>query len=653
MYKNNGDLTFADMSEAWGFKDDNFSNGAAYADLDNDGDLEIIINQQNASALIYRNHTRERNQDAHYLQLALSGKDKNTRAIGAKVRVYAGGNRQYVEHVSTRGFQSSVSDRMHIGLGTQSMVDSLVITWLSGENTVLTNVKADQLLKIAEDNTHLGNEMANSVATVFEKVQPIIEYAHIEQGFNDFKRQPLLMTMLTTCGPIMATGDVNNDGRVDAFVGGAQDNPGKIFIQNPNGQFTECPSDPINPACTDTDALFFDADGDGDQDLYIVSGGYNDYTEKDKALQDRLYINDGTGRYTLASSALPELLVSKSCVAASDFDHDGDLDLFVGGRVIPGQYPVTPESFLLQNNGGKFGVATAAIAPELQQIGMVTDSKWVDVNKDGWDDLVIIGEFMAVEIFINEGGKKLARATDTYFDQPLNGLWSRMAVHDFDHDGDDDIIVGNMGLNTQMRASPQEPISLVYKDFDNNGSIDPILTQYIKGKPYPFASRDELLDQIYSMRSKYTDYASYANVQLNDIFSANDLKESKKLTATTLETVYLENQGNKFVVHRLPAEAQFSPTYAIALVDFNEDGNMDFILGGNQSSIRIRVGVIDANFGQLFQSDGKGNFNHVSQRESGLTFTGDTKSLEVITIDGQRFMLVGVNNVGVETYKLK
>jgi hypothetical protein len=542
---------------------------------------------------------------------------------------------------------------MHIGLGSEAVVDSLVITWLSGEKTVLTGIKSDQLLKIAEDNTLQHKEAANPVAAVFHKVQPIIDYSHVEQGFNDFKRQPLLMTMLTTCGPIMATGDVNNDGRVDAFVGGAQDNPGKIYIQNPDGQFTAGHATPLDPTCTDADAVFFDADDDGDQDLYIVSGGYNDYTEKDKALQDRLYINDGTGRFALAADALPELLVSKSCVAASDYDHDGDLDLFLGGRVIPGQYPVTPESFLLVNNGGKFENAIGAAAPDLQHIGMVTDARWMDVNKDGWDDLVVIGEFMSVEVFINENGKKLSRKTDAYFDSSLKGIWSRMAVYDFDHDGDDDIIVGNLGLNTQMRASQQEPVTLVYKDFDNNGSIDPILTHYIMGKPYPFASRDELLDQIYGMRSKYTDYASYAEVQLKDIFSASDLKDAQQLSATTLETVYLENKRDKFVAHRLPAEAQFSPIYAIALMDFNQDGNMDVVLGGNQSSIRIRMGVIDANFGQLLQGDGKGNFKHVSQRESGLTFTGDTKSLKVITIDGERFMLVGVNNVGVETYKLK
>jgi hypothetical protein len=283
---------------------------------------------------------------------------------------------------------------------------------------------------------------------------------------------------------------------------------------------------------------------------------------------------------------------------------------------------------------------------------MVTDARWTDVDGDGWEDLVVVGEFMAIEVFHNDEGKRLTRSTSTHFEKPLSGLWSRMEVFDFDRDGDEDIIVGNLGLNTQLRASESEPVTLVFKDFDNNGSVDPILTQYIQGKPYPFPSRDELLDQLYSMRSKYTDYASYANAQLNNIFSTGDLKDASELRATTLETVYLENVQGKFIPHTLPAEAQFAPVYAIELADFDNDGNMDVILGGNQSSIRIRMGVIDANFGQLFKGDGKGNFTHISQRKSGLTLTGDTKSLKVVEVNGTRYLLVGINNVGIQTYKL-
>jgi hypothetical protein len=345
--------------------------------------------------------------------------------------------------------------------------------------------------------------------------------------------------------------------------------------------------------------------------------------------------------------------VSKSCVAFSDFDKDGDQDLFVGGRVIPGSYPATPESFLLVNNGdGSFTRATASVAPRLERIGMVTDAEWVDVNNDGWPDLVLAGEFMAIEVFINRNGKSLEQATSRYFDQALSGFWSRIVSADFDQDGDIDLIVGNLGLNTQLRASDDEPVELVYKDFDKNGSIDPILTYYIKGTPYPFASRDELLDQIRSLRSRFTDYASYANARLEDIFSRSDLKNAQRLQINRLETTYLENRGGKFVIRDLPPEIQFSPVHAFAVMDVDGDGSQDLVVGGNQSAIRIRMGVIDANFGQLFKNDGKGNFSYVGQANSGLVTTGDVKSMATITVGEEPYLLIGINNVGIETYKL-
>ncbi len=653
LYKNKGDLTFIDKSAVWGFKERNFSNGAAYADLDNDGDLELVVNNQNATASVFKNLVREKYPDQNYLQISLKGGGKNLRAIGAKIRLYAQGKVQYFEQIPTRGFQSSVSDRIHIGVGKNEKVDSLKIDWPTGGRDILKNVAVNQIVEIREENRPDINDRHNpAVQAVFSKVNPLINYTHVEEGFNDFKRQPLLLTMLTACGPIMASGDVNNDGRMDVFVGGAQGNPGKLFVQNGQGSFEESVFISLDKQFTDADALFFDADGDQDADLYIVSGGYNEYGPADKALQDRLYINDGTGKFRIFTDGLPEMLVSKSCVSAADFDHDGDLDLFIGGRVIPGQYPVTPESFLLENKGGRFEKITDAKARKLSQIGMVTDAQWVDVDGDGWEDLVLIGEFMAIEIFHNKQGKNLEQASKKFFDRPLTGLWNKMIVSDFDHDGDQDIIVGNLGLNTQLRASAEQPIALMYKDFDRNGSVDPILTQYIQGKSYPFASRDELLDQLYGMRSKFTNYASYAKADLPAIFSKADLKDAAELKATILESIYLENRQNKFVMHFLPASAQFSPIYAMGLIDYNKDGNQDVLIAGNQSSIRIRMGVIDANFGQLYEGDGKGNFTYVKQSASGLSLMGDIKSLQVIPVKGDLFLMVGTNNVGVQTYKL-
>ena len=653
LYKNNGDLTFTDKSREWGFNDLNFSNGAAYADLDNDGDLDLVINNQNAAASLHRNFSRELYPEINYLQLSLTGAQKNSKGNGAKVTFYADGKTQYVEKIPSRGFQSSVSDRVHIGLGNSNLVDSIKITWLSGITTTLRDVKANQIVKVAEETKESKKTLSPPpVTTAFVPVEPPLTYVHAEEGYNDFKRQPLLMTMLTTCGPVMAQGDVNSDGLNDIFVGGAQGNPGKIFLQNRSGSFYEQISSDFDKVHTDADALFFDVDGDKDLDLYVVSGGYNDYEAGSKDLKDRIYVNDGRGKFTLATSALPEMSPSKSCVTAADFDHDGDLDLFVGGRVVPGKYPVNPESYLLANNKGQFENTTSSIAPDLASLGMVSDAKWLDVNSDGWKDLVVIGEFMAVEVFINNEGKMLARATQKFFDKKLTGLWNKMIVHDFDNDGDEDIVLGNLGLNTQLRASEQQPLNLVYKDFDNNGSIDPILNYYVQGKEYPFPSRDELLDQMYGMRGKFTDYASYSKATMENIFSEKDLKDASRLSVNTLESIYLENKQNKFEVKVLPQQAQFSPIYAMGLLDYNGDGNMDLIAGGNQSAIRIRMGVVDANFGQLFEGDGKGNFRYVPQPMSGFKITGDTKSLQVIKLKDETFVLVGVNNEGIKAYKL-
>jgi hypothetical protein len=653
MYKNNGDLTFTDKSTLWGFEERNFSNGAAYADLDNDGDLDLIINNENATASIHKNLSREQHPDINFLQLQLMGDGKNSRGSGAKVTFYTQGKKQYIEKIPSRGFQSAVTDRIHVGLGNSSTVDSIRITWLSGQQVVLKDIKANQLLTVeqSKSSTATVTSVVAPIKQIFEKTTPPLQYAHVEQGFNDFKRQPLLMTMLTACGPVMAQGDVNNDGLTDVFVGGTEGNPGKIFLQTKEGSFAESASPPFHRKCTDADAIFFDADGDKDLDLYTVSGGYNDYEVNDKALKDRVYINDGTGKFTINPAALPDMKGSKSCVTASDIDHDGDIDLFVGGRVLPGKYPEIPESYLLMNNGGKFENITTK-ATDLATIGMVSDAKWLDINKDGWDDLLVMGEFMSIEIFINEQGKSWTRATNQFFEKDITGLWTKMIVHDFDNDGDPDVIAGNFGLNSQLHASADQPLTLVYKDFDNNGSVDPILNYYIQGESYPFPSRDELLDQMYSMRPKFTDYESYSTAKLENIFSDNDLKTAKTLKATELRSVYMENKNGKFIVHQLPDQAQFSPIYAMTVVDYNNDSNMDFIAAGNQSAIRIRVGVIDANFGQLFKGDGKGNFTFIDQGKSGLNITGDTKSLQMINLQSQPHLLIGINNVGIQAYKL-
>ncbi len=679
IFKNNKDLTFTDKSKEWGFEKKGFSNGVAYSDLDNDGDLDLVINNQNKTASIYRNMLRESNlSSTNYISILLKGGGKNTSGLGSKVYLYTHLGVQYTEQMPTRGYQSCVSNKLHFGLADIKTVDSIRIEWPGGKVSLLKNIKANRLIVITEDDEKQRTPVVTSSKKIFSLVKTLIDYKHIEYGSNDFNRQPLMTTMLSPCGPIMAVADVNGDKLIDVYVGGTKENPGKLYLQSSNGTFKASMSfnfkEDFN--CTDADALFFDADNDGDQDLYVVSGGYDNYVKNDKALQDRLYLNNGSGKFTRTANALPPMLNSKSCVCAADIDGDGDIDLFVGGRVMPGEYPKPQESYILVNNGsGHFKNMAPSILPDLIPGGMITDAVWVDLNKDSWPDLITVGEFMPVRIFLNDHGEKFREATKSWFDVPERGFWNKIAVADFDHDGNMDLVVGNFGTNSQLKCSINEPIKLIFKDFDNNGTVDPILTYFIQGQSYPFASRDQMLNQINRLRRKFPDYKSYSDARLTDIFLAGDLKTASVLSATELRTVFFKNTGsifekhrlpveaqfapvhfnntgNKFEKHILPIEAQFAPVHAIEILDYNQDGNLDFILAGNQSAMCVRLGVMDANFGQLFEGDGLGNFKYISQSVSGLSLTGDVKSLKVLTIKGNRYLFAGIDNFGIVTYKM-
>ncbi|MBA4053079.1 MAG: RNA-binding protein, partial [Marivirga sp.] len=513
MFRNLGGITFMDESTSWGFEKRTFSNGAAYSDLDNDGDLDLIVSNQNDEALLYRNLSRKKISASNFLTIQLKGSGKNSRGLGASVSVHAGGNVQYLEQMPARGYQSSVSDKLHFGLGNTPKVDSIVVRWSGGKRSLLKNITINQVLVVNEADTDHQLPQANRPQeTIFTPVNSPLTYQHTEYGANDFKRQPLLTIMLSNCGPVMAAADVNGDGLTDVFAGGTNESPGKLFFQLPDGNFSVSQGFNFKEdfSCSDADALFFDADKDGDLDLYIVSGGYHEYLKTDKALQDRLLMNDGNGNFTKQVQSLPPMTGAKSCVRAIDFDLDGDLDLFVGGRVIPGFYPIADESYLLMNDGsGRFAKATSSVIPGLTNGDMITDALWMDVNKDTYPDLLVAGEFMPVRVFLNDAGNNLKEATAQYFDNSSAGLWNRLVSADFDHDGDDDLIAGNFGLNSQLKASRLTPLNIVYSDFDKNGSVDPIITTYIQDKVYPFAARDEMLDQMYGLRKKFTNYASY------------------------------------------------------------------------------------------------------------------------------------------------
>jgi hypothetical protein len=368
--------------------------------------------------------------------------------------------------------------------------------------------------------------------------------------------------------------------------------------------------------------------------------------------QNRLYINQGDGRFDLSTSGLPDKFISASSVSSVDFDLDGDIDFFIGGRVIPGRYPEAPDSYVLRNNGSGSFTAESDLLPDGGKLGMVTDSQWVDINDDGWPDLLIVGDLMPITILINENGNELKNRTENYLDNSPSGMWTKLVSGDFDNDGDLDFVVGNFGQNSQVNASDDQPLTLVYDDFDNNGSIDPIFSYYIQGEPYPFASRGELLHQLISLRQKFTSYEIYSEAQLEEILTAEQIEKAKKLIANELSTIYLENKGYKFKVRTMPLEAQFSPIFALETGDFNGDGNLDVILAGNQSLIRIRLGLIDANYGSVFLGDGKGNFSYLKQSESGLVVTGDVRSIKLFELDEERYLLFGINNSPAQVYRL-
>ncbi|MBG0858851.1 MAG: VCBS repeat-containing protein, partial [Bacteroidales bacterium] len=646
IFRNNKDLTFTDKSFTWGFEKKGFSNGAVYSDLDNDGDLDLVVSNQNEIASLYRNMLRESDPSAGYLNIQLKGLDRNTSALGSKVYVYTRSGVQYLEQMPSRGYQSCVTKILHFGLADDRVVDSLRIEWPRGNVTLLKEVKPNQLIVIAEKSGGRKLSVGNTAVTIFSPVTSPVNYEHTEYGSNDFARQPLLTSMLSVCGPVIAAGDVNGDKLPDFYAGGTNENPGKLYFQTAGGSFTLSGDFNFRDdfSCTDADALFFDADNDRDQDLYVVSGGYHDYTKYNKALQDRLYLNNGKGRFTRTSSNLPQMLNSKSCVAAADADRDGDTDLFIGGRVVPGEYPVPPESYFLVNDGeGVFKNMLPAFIPDLAGGGMVTDAEWIDLNKDSWPDLIIAGEFMPVRVFLNEKGKKFSEATSSWFNVPEGGFWNTIAAGDFDHDGNTDLIAGNFGTNSQLKASIKEPVVLTFKDFDNNGTVDPVLTYYIQHQSWPFASRNEMLSQISSLRTKFPTYKSYAGARLTDLFSAENLKTAAVLSASELRTIFFRNTGNRFEKHILPAEAQFAPVHAIAILDYNMDGHQDFILAGNRNAMCVRLGVMDANYGQLFEGDGKGGFRYIPQTVSGFNLTGDVRSLKVMTIRGVRYLFAGIS----------
>lgn len=655
-YRNNGDLTFENTSESWGFENISVSNAAAYGDLDNDGDLDLIVCHTNAEASILRNNSNTLNKH-NFLKVKLRGEDKNTFGIGTKVILFHGGRAQYQEMIPVRGLQSSVNYELVFGLGNTGTVDSVHVIWSDSSVQILHGVKSNQLLVLDQRDASAQKAGKHVSENVFEEDRTTlgIDFVEEQSTLLDFKRDRMIPNSISTTGPKLIAGDINNDGLDDIFVAASKGTVDRLYKQLANGTFVKASSGslPESKSLNDKDAIFFDADGDGDQDLYIVSGG-NEFQEDAAEFPDRLLINDGKGNFRHSVNALPRMITSGSCVTAADFNKDGLTDLFIGGRSIPGKYPTSPRSYLLLNTGkGTFRDVTEQFGSELLNPGMVTDAEFSDINGDGYSDLVVVGEWMEVGVFINERGTALAPKKDA-LKEDTSGWWLTMDGSDFDGDGDVDFVLGNFGLNNQYHVDAEHPAKLLYKDFDNNGSIDPILHYFIDDTLAFAYSRDELIGQIPSMKKKFVDYQSFASAKFADYFTPEQLEGSDTLSAAMLETVYLQNDGQgNFEVKKLPVEAQFAPVYALASADVNGDGNLDIITGGNFTQARVSVGQCDANYGIVFIGDGKGLFTTLDPQISGLKFRGDVRDIEIMNIKGVDYMLVGRNGDKLKVYRIK
>ncbi|MEO6290404.1 MAG: FG-GAP-like repeat-containing protein, partial [Ginsengibacter sp.] len=655
IYQNNGNGTFTKKTKEWGLDQPGVSSGAAYADLDNDGDLDLVINNSNDYAGIYKNNAVGRLKN-NFLRVHLIGNPFNERGIGAKVKLFCKGQVYYQEESPVRGFQSSSDPVLNFGVGQNILIDSVLVIWPDDKFQKLNNVKPNQTLtlKLSEAAGKWIYDTTQNVTQPLLQQTTLSAVQHHENKFSDFTVQTLLPNFLSRQGPDIEVADINQDGLEDFILSGAKDQASQIFLQNAKGAFTNKPQGAISGDAKSEDvaAAFFDADNDGDKDLYIAGGGL-EFPKNDVAYQDRLYINDGKGNFTKKENALPQMLASKGCVKAADIDGDGDIDLFVGGRVVPGKYPTAPESYILINDGkGNFKDAISDICPALQNIGMVSDALWLDLNNDKRPDLIVVGEWMSIKVFINQNGK-LIDQSPSYIHFASTGWWNRIYADDMDGDGDLDLIIGNWGLNTQFHVSEKEPMTIYYKDFDGNGTIDPVLCYYIDGVSYPYNSRDDLTEQIPALKKKFLEYAPYAVATIHDMFTSEELKDAAILKAETMQTVYLENQGSKgFLLHTLPLEAQYSPIYGIATADIDGDGKKDVILTGNNAWTRIKFGRYSANHGVLLLGDGKGAFTYQPQRKSGLNIRGNVRSLNLIKTGKSQSIIAGVNDSSAVMLKL-
>ncbi len=641
-YKNIGGKKFEKVSKEWGVADQGYSNGAAYGDLDNDGDLDLVINNIDDLAWVYEN-----NSTNNYLDINLKA---NIQKELTRVIIEYEGGQQMVEQNVIRGFQASVTPVMHFGLGDISTVDKLTVVWPDGKYQEMKGIKANQRLTLDYKNAagqYPSSYKPDPALSFVEKGQAP-QFTHKENPFNDFDKEVLLPYKQSTLGPFISAGDANGDGKEDVFVGGAKNQAGKLFLQNAQGGFTS-KSNNFGSGAEDMGSHFFDADGDGDQDLYVISGG-NAFDKEDRNLQDRLYMNSGSGNYTLNSKALPEIRSGGSRVKSADFDGDGDLDLFVAGRLVPGNYPNPARSYLLENKNGSFEDVTVEWSYELMKPGLVNDFVWTDLDSDGKQDLILVGEWMPVQFYKNTG-TKFENVTDSYTSGPLSGWWFRIHETDIDNDGDKDLVLGNLGMNSKFSATEKKPFKLLANDFDGNGTCDVVLAKEYKGKTVPMRGRQCSSEQMPFISDKFKTYNDFANASIEDILGDEKIKEGLVLEVNNFASGVLINEGGSYSFKELPEEAQAFPIMGISAYDVNKDGSMDLILGGNIFNMEIETPRLDAGDGLVLLNKGNGNFEPVRSVDSGFYIPNDVK--DIISINQGKSILVTNNNGPVEMFNVK
>lgn len=654
VYKNNGDLTFSNVANNWGFGCNSFSNGSAYGDLDNDGDLDLVINNVNMPSFIYRNNSETKAPENHFLVVQLTGKGLNKNALGTKITAHCGDKKIFQELAPMRGYQSNVDNRLHFGLGTLNTIDSLKIQWPDLTSLVLFNVKANQFLKISQSNKTESNTLVeqksktkSTIPLLKEVKNTELKYLNKKSSFIDFNRDALLFHMQSAEGLTISAGDINGDQLEDIYFGGEKGVAAQLYIQNRKGTFNKREQEDfvLDRNSKDTGSVLFDADNDGDLDLYVCSGG-NEFPSSSSSLTDRLYFNDGTGQFTRSNQILPtRVYENTSCVIANDFDADGDIDLFVGVRAKPFLYGVAGNGYLLVNNGkGSFKNTTETLAPELQELGLITDACWLDYDGDKDEDLVIVGEWMPISVFENTNGTFINVTSKLGLENTF-GLWNTIATGDINGDGLTDFVAGNHGLNTRLEASLSKPLQMYVNDFDKNGKTEHIITTYKGEKAYPLIGRTDLLSQLPSLKKKYLKFDSYKEQTVLDIFGKERIDEALKLkVTTTASTCFINNKGT-FIEKPLPTEAQLSPIYAIAIEDFDEDGILDILSGGNFYWSKPEVGIHDGSRGNLLKGLGNGSFKNLKANKTGVYIEGEIRDIvKIKTRNEDLFLLSRIND---------